>query len=350
MVIKRVAGSVPTGNYKESDTDTAELIIRRCKTEIAVLFAVGGIFAIILLISFSLMFLSAGNGKDIYDLLIPIGFFGPIYYFYRSSGRIKILKRYASRATQGQFKYCLSTIGKKKMIVALIEGENLVIDKVDSINQRTTTTSIQTKFKHDVLINKAHAISVVILTLLYCISTLVYKSGLISKAFYGSILAMPLGIFIISLIVSALCMIIKNSDNRYSTYVLWIWVHVICAGDLYLLSSENKIITLFVSVVLFASIGFVLFFINKDLITIERALSNEQFRSCQATVIKKIGSSNHERIFPVSFGYLTVLVEDQHGIEYKVKMKSSLYNSISEGDKGTLITLDEADSKRLFII
>ena len=35
---------------------------------------------------------------------------------------------------------------------------------------------------------------------------------------------------------------------------------------------------------------------------------------------------------------------------YKVKVRSKLYKSLSEGDSGTLIILDEDDHKRLFIV
>ena len=35
-------------------------------------------------------------------------------------------------------------------------------------------------------------------------------------------------------------MIIKNSDIRYATYLLWLWIHVEGFGSLFLLLSENN--------------------------------------------------------------------------------------------------------------
>ncbi len=349
-MIRRVAETAPINikEYQEPDDSIANIIIRRCKSEITVLFVIGGLLAIILFITFYFMFTNEVNGWDITDFLIPIGFFGPLIYFYRSSERIKILRRYSSRASQRQFKYCFSPVMGRKLVV-LIEGETLVFDKVDMISQSSPAMSIETRVNQDILINKAHAVSVIILTVSICVSSTAYECGVITREFYGSILMMPMEIIITVLVLSALLMIIKNSDIRYATYLLWLWIHVEGFGSLFLQFSENNALKLIVSVVLLALMGFVLWYINKDLIKLCKSLRNEEFRYCHATVMKKIGASNRERIFPVAFGFLTVVVEDQNGNTYTVKMKSSIYNSTSEGDIGTLITLDEDDRMRIFI-
>lgn len=67
---------------------------------------------------------------------------------------------------------------------------------------------------------------------------------------------------------------------------------------------------------------------------------------------KRLSLQNIEKIFPVAFGYHSFVVEDQRGNEFTVKKRSKLhlYYSDCKGVKGTLITLDEDDNKKLFIL
>ncbi|MBR1797812.1 MAG: hypothetical protein IJ757_07365 [Clostridiales bacterium] len=357
-MIKRVTGRIPVDikDYQEPEDGIADLVISKCKVEIAVLYAVGGLLAVVLLVDFYFFNIAAGNGRDILDVIIPVGFFGPIIYFYRSSLRIKILKGYVSRATQRQFKYCSTNVyeekrnREKKALIVLIEGENLIFDRGYLLESSASAVSMPAKFSQDILVNKVHAASVILLVIALCAGSIAKRNGLITEDFFGSILVMPLAVFIGVLVVAALFIIIRNSDIRYSVYVFCPWVNFEVFGSLYLLFGENEVLRFLVSFVMIALIGFVLWFMNKDLITIGKALCNNEFRQLPATVVRKIGPSNRERIFPVAFGYLTVEVEDQRGNNYKVKVKSSYFDSLSEGDKGTLITLDEDDSKRIFLI
>lgn len=325
-------------------------IVNRCKKEIALLFAVGGVLAVVLFITSYYMMTYRGI-RGIYSLLVLIGFFGPIIYFYRASERIKKLRRRSVFAAQGHFSF--STYQgkeyKNQTIVVSIEDKSYELDYNDIVNNSSVDASLVSKFDQDILVNRIHAIAVIILTLVLCTCSVVCRFGMIRKDFYDVILAMPLGIIIAVSVIFPMFMIARNSDIHF-VYILWLWIHIEGFGSLYLIDGENKVLRIIVSSVMLASMGFIIWFMNKDLINIRRSLCNDRFRHYPATVIRKIGVTNREHISPVAFGYLTVEVEDQNGKAYKVKVRSSIYDSILIGDSGTMIMLDEDSDRRLFIV
>jgi len=369
--------------YKEPNDAVSDFIIRKCKPKITALAVIVCLFTLILIFSVFILAITRSKIMSMLGVLYLVLLYGWCYGSNHCYRRIKILKKYNSLVAQNQYKYCF--LKESKKLVVLFKKESLVIDfykkkymttwdkfnqdilyskkyavseylvinKVDTIDHIPTGMSIRTRFNWDILINRIHAVAVVILTVSLCISALSCYFGFINYDFFVSILALPIGMLINFLVIFALLIIVRNSHDRYIFCLFAVFTTAeLLFGAMYTLAAGSIAYKILLSAVMLPLIGFVLWYINKDIMTIKVALRNEQFRCCQATIIKEIEPSNIEKIFPVAFGYHSFVVEDQRGNDFTVKIRSKLhlYYSDCKGVKGTLITLDEDDNKKLFIL